>query len=436
MPPEPAPGTAPDLAPEPADAPADAPAPTTRADAPLRIVAAGLLALAVAMGIGRFAFTPLLPVMLGEGGVDLAAGTWLATANYFGYLVGAIACAAQPVVWARRGWPPLDAARNVRIGLVATAVLTGGMALPLPALWPALRFAAGVASALVFVYTSGWCLGRLAALGRPRLAGAIYAGPGVGIFASGLLVGGATAAGGSAATGWALFAVLAGGRTLAVGSRVRGAPALAGAPAAVGGFTAEQGVFAFAYGLSGFGYIITATFLPVIARELLPPSPWLAWFWPLLGAGVVVGALLATRVSPRVDFRHALAGCYAMQAAGVVVGAWWPGVATFALGSVLVGLPFTAISFFGMQEARRLSPAAPAALMGLSTAVYGLGQIAGPPAAAWLIAHAPNPATGFGWALDAAAATLVAGAAGLVLLVRARPSRLSGSGSSPARTAR
>ena len=51
---------------------------------------AGLLALAVAMGIGRFAFTPILPLMQADAGLTLAQGGWLASANYLGYLVGAL----------------------------------------------------------------------------------------------------------------------------------------------------------------------------------------------------------------------------------------------------------------------------------------------------------------------------------------------------------
>ncbi|MCV5961155.1 YbfB/YjiJ family MFS transporter, partial [Escherichia coli] len=68
---------------------------------------AGLLALATAMGIGRFAFTPLLPMMLHDGVIDLTAGSWLATANYLGYWLGAMGCMLQPALWRRRGWPPL-----------------------------------------------------------------------------------------------------------------------------------------------------------------------------------------------------------------------------------------------------------------------------------------------------------------------------------------
>src|SRR3546814_16415570 len=51
----------------------------------------GLVALAVAMGIGRFAFTPLLPMMQNDAGLALTQGGWLASANYLGYLIGALA---------------------------------------------------------------------------------------------------------------------------------------------------------------------------------------------------------------------------------------------------------------------------------------------------------------------------------------------------------
>lgn len=57
-----------------------------------RVVVAGMISLAVAMGIGRFAFTPLLPMMLSDGVIDLPAASWLASANYLGYLVGALLC--------------------------------------------------------------------------------------------------------------------------------------------------------------------------------------------------------------------------------------------------------------------------------------------------------------------------------------------------------
>lgn len=155
-------------------------------DRPYAVALAGMAALATAMGIGRFAFTPLLPMMLHDGVVTLAGGSWLATANYIGYLAGALLC--MPLPWLARRWRAVPgAAVLARLGLAATVLLTLCMALPLPAAWPALRLAAGVASALVFVNISGWCMVRLVALGRPAMGGLIFCGPGLGIVLSGLL---------------------------------------------------------------------------------------------------------------------------------------------------------------------------------------------------------------------------------------------------------
>ncbi len=395
------------------------------------IAIAGAVSLAVAMGIGRFAFTPLLPMMLADGVIDLAAAGWLASANYLGYLAGALLCTFQPWIWARvRGLPPVDGPRVVRGGLVATGVLTLAMALPWPPLWPLLRFAAGVTSALVFVYTSGWCLMALARRGDAALGGAMYTGPGAGIVLSGLLASVMVAWQWRAAAGWVVFGVLAFGlaalvwrtiRSDPVGAASGAAPAAADAGLAHG--RAEVGWLAAAYGLAGFGYIITATFLPVIARAALPGSHWLDLFWPIFGIGVVAGALLATRVHIAGDLRRALAACYGVQALGIACSIVWPTLAGFALGSLLLGLPFTAITFFAMQEVRRLRPASAASTMGLLTALYGLGQIVGPPLASTLLHRSASPAAGFTLSLEIAAATLAAGALAYLWMGRAFPKR-------------
>jgi hypothetical protein len=394
--------------------------PESPAPRPLAIALAGLVALAVAMGIGRFAFTPLLPMMLAERSVDLAGASLLASANYLGYLVGALACTFQPWLWRRLGRvPAVNGPRMVRVGLVATVLLTLGMAVQVPAAWPALRFAAGIASAVVFLYTSGWCLEQLARRQVPAMGALIYTGPGGGIVASGLAASALVALAAPAAAGWLTFGVLAAVLTGLVWKvldprSITPATASAGAADAVaaeGAGRVEIGLLAVAYGLAGIGYIITATFLPVIARQALPGSPWLDLFWPLLGCGVIVGALAASRLRSDRDLRWRLFWCYVLQALGVAAGIVSPTLVGFAVGSILLGLPFTAITFFGMQEARRLRPGRAASLMGLLTAMYGVGQIVGPPLAAWLVGRSVNAAAGFDLALGIASGTLVLGAA-------------------------
>ena len=214
---------------------------------------------------------------------------------------------------------------------------------------------------------------------------------GAGIIISGLAATGLVTLHGTAAWGWLLFALLAITLAAAVWRifQVRNslaAPVVAAATAVPVNASPPPpaheglGLLTAAYSLAGFGYIITATFLPVIARQTLPPSPWLDLFWPLFGLGVSTGALITVRLPMQLDRRHLLMGCYAMQATGVLLGVWWPTLAGFALGSLLLGLPFTAITLFAMQEARRLRPHGASALIGLLTAAYinlawvGLGE--------------------------------------------------------------
>ncbi len=389
----------------------------------LRIAFAGLIALSVAMGIGRFAFTPLLPMMLHDQTIDLNSGGWLATSNYLGYFIGAMLCA----FW--RGLPPT---RTIRAGLIATVLLTLGMGLlHVQTVWLLLRLLSGIASALVFVYSSGWCLQRLAQLQLPALGGIIYCGPGIGIMLTGLSSSGMVAHGWHADTGWVAFGLLAVLLTAAVWSTFRGDLDLrAGNVAQTDADHVEPASIrqevrwqVLAYGMAGFGYIITATFLPVIARQALPPgSAWPDFFWPLFGLCVALGALGATRIPVHFDQRLLLAISYVMQAVGVVSSAIFPNEVGFAIGSILLGLPFTAITLFAMREARRLRSHHAAGLMGLLTASYGIGQIAGPPLATRLV-HATGSFTP---SLSIAALALLAGAALYVWLsLRSRADRVA-----------
>ncbi|WP_436023074.1 YbfB/YjiJ family MFS transporter [Trinickia sp. LjRoot230] len=392
------------------------------APSPARAAVACMIALAAALGIGRFAFTPLLPLMLHAGGLDLRGGGWLASANYAGYFVGAMTCAALRV----------SPGRVVRVGLAATIVLTLAMGV-VHAFWAwvVIRFAAGVVSAWTFVFASQWGLAALARQRAHAWGGVIYTGPGIGIVVTGLLA--SVLARHGPAFGWLGFGVLAtlltalvwrtfappsaplhGGTQTAASASASGDHRSASMPPGVADAAHRlQGAWlVLLYGFPGFGYIITATFLPVIARQALPGSAWPDLFWPMFGAALIPGALFAARLPTNWDNRMLLAGCYLLQAFGIALGIVFPNALGFAFGSVLIGLPFTAITLFAMREARRLRGERAAGLMGYATAAYGVGQIAGPLVAAPIAAHVGS----FGPALWLAAAVLVLGAVGLIAL--------------------
>ena len=378
-----------------------------------RVAVCGAVALAVAMGIGRFVFAPLLPMMLHDGVLDLTAGGWLATVNYIGYFFGALLCMML------RGNPVYF----IRLGLVGTVVLTFGMGMS-QTLWVLvlLRAAAGIASALVLVFSSAWCLQRLTQLGAPGLAGVTFTGAGFGIVITGLPISAMVACGWSAHQGWQLFGIVALVLSALIWTTFSGHARTPGLQANVPNklpptqasvrHQREVTGLVVGYGIAGFGYIITATFLPVIAHQALPGSHWPDFFWPLFGFFMGTGALLAMRIPAHIDNRMVLSVFYVLQAAGILSSVIWPTVAGLIACSLLVGFPFSLIVLFAMREARRLRGDHASRLMGLQTAMYGLGQIVGPPLATRLVHQTGS----FTASLLVAVVALVLGAALFALM--------------------
>ncbi len=135
------------------------------------------------MGVGRFVYTPILPTMVAELGLTEGQAGLIASANFAGYLAGALMAATPILTGSRRAW--------LLGGLVISGITTAAVGLvSAMAAFLALRFAGGAASALVMVYGSALVLERLAAAGRGGLSAVHFAGVGVGIAVSALLVSG------------------------------------------------------------------------------------------------------------------------------------------------------------------------------------------------------------------------------------------------------
>lgn len=368
----------------------------------LLVALAGGLSLAAAMGVGRFAFTPVLPLMLREGRLDVAQGSWVAAANYAGYLAGALSAARLP----------LRAGTLAVLALLATVLLTAAMAWPLAAAWAPLRFVAGAASAWAFVATSVWCLGALARQGASHAAGGVYAGVGSGIALAGLHGLLAGAAGVSSPVLWLQLGVLALLLTLPVFWVIHRLPATA-APAAtaasVGGSypSGTAGVVA-CYGIMGFGYILPATFLPVLARSVVDDPRVFGLAWPVFGTTAALSTLLAARWLNRATRLKAWAACQALMGLGVLLPALRVEGWTIAASALLVGGTFMVVTLAGVQEMRERAGADAVRLLGRGTTAFALGQIAGPAASATLLHVGPQ---GLAWALAAGAVALLGSAA-------------------------
>ncbi|ROZ62943.1 YbfB/YjiJ family MFS transporter [Ramlibacter sp. WS9] len=376
--------------------------------APLVVALAGALSLAVAMGIGRFAFTPMLPLMIGAGQLDVASGGWLASANYAGYLLGALTASRVPLSPGRLG----------AAALVLTAALTAAMALPVsPWLWAALRLAAGICSAWAFVATSVWCLGALARAQRPSWSGGVYAGVGAGIAIAGLycLAGGSANA--SPMSLWlqlGLLALVLMAPVLWVLGKLNNLsqPAAASVVRAAAVPPRTTGLV-ICYGVLGFGYILPATFLPVLARSVVEDPRLFGLAWPVFGLMAALSTFMAAWCMRHASRLQVWAIAHVLMGAGVLLPSLWPNGWTIALSALLVGGTFMVITMAGVQEIRARAVGDPTALVGRMTAAFALGQIAGPVASSLLLHLPDGSANGLNLALQAGGASLLVSAAWL-----------------------
>jgi hypothetical protein len=363
------------------------------------------------MGVGRFVYTPILPMMTSQAGLSPGGAGGLATANYIGYLAGALAGAVAPrLIRTTTMW---------RLSLVAVVVSLALMPLTHNMIaWLAIRTAAGFASAVLFVIAVDWMLDH--ARGRSaQLPGWGFGGVGLGIAVSGVLVLVLSAAGWRAA--WWASAALA----TAVGAiawHMRGA-----GDAPVAGTTGPAGprrwflVLLSCYTLEGIGYIIAGTFL-VAAIGQTSPGRVGSGAWVLVGLAAAPSAALWAMAGTRWSRQTLLAVALLVQAGGIALPALIGGAAAALTGAALFGGTFIGVSTMALAAGRELAfPGAVAVL----TAGYAIGQIIGPLVVTPFLHH------GFRYALLTSALVVTASAVTAVWL-RLGCRELSGADRRPA----
>ncbi|UVL41880.1 MFS transporter [Pseudomonas sp. B21-040] len=339
---------------------------------PLIRLSASFIALMMAMGIGRFALTPQMPHLLSEGQIDLTAAGLIAAANYLGYFLGAL-----DAMFSRR---PTQVRQRLLGGLWLCVLLT------LASFWAngfwshlLLRFGTGVASAWVLVMITALSQPLAAAAGRPRLGALVFAGPGLGIFLTGLLALGSNLMQQTSATLWLVYAGVALVMLLGILPFLpQPAPTVSTVqnPAPSG----NQGIarLGLIYGLYGLGYIIPATFLSQMANAQFHGQWQADLFWPCFGLASAVGVVLVSlRRQSMNGTRHWLMITLWLQAVGVFACLLGSG-AGLALGVLLCGTPFLACMQLVMQRSRELAPHATQRNAGMLTACFAVGQLAGP----------------------------------------------------------
>jgi predicted MFS family arabinose efflux permease len=369
----------------------------------------GILALAAAMGIGRFAYTPLLPAMQEAAGLDPTQAGLLAAANYAGYLVGALLVAVAVPASAR--------IRILMVSAIAVVATTALMAVTTNlAAWSVIRFVAGLASAGVLVIATGIVLDNLRRQGRATRSGWLFSGVGLGIVVSGVVVRVTSEMLGWRGD-WLLLALLASAaiypcwrwlpRAVQVHANVLSAastPEPAPTPLRAHAAPIAYGLLFTAYFLEGIGYIVTGTFLVAVVDS----TPGLRGIgvdvWIVVGLAVIPSAVLWAALAGRAGYARALAGAYMLQAIGIALPIAGGAGAAFA-SAVLFGGTFAGITALTLTLGGHLETSRSARLIGMLTAVFGLGQMIGPVLGGVIADRAQN----FTPSLAAAAVCVLAG---------------------------
>jgi len=339
---------------------------------PAAAAALGGFGLASAMGIGRFAFTPMLPLMQHAYAMPLQQGSWLASANYVGYLLGALLCLALD----------LRPGTAARFGLAIVAFTTLAMGLTGSfAAWMLLRAAAGVASAFVLVGMGSWAMAALVRERRAEWSGWIFFGIGSGIVLAGLIGLAAGAFEWSPASTWVLFGVVATAICVAAWRPLADDPGPVKTAAAAHGTARIDGnawTLIVCYGVYGFGYIIPATFLPALGRQLFPDPLVFGWAWPAFGAAAALSTIFAASWLKGMPPRRLVALGTLLTAAGVAAPALAPGLATILVSALCVGGSFVVVTMAAFRDARLIAGANASRVVAAMTAAFALGQLIGP----------------------------------------------------------
>ena len=364
----------------------------------LRAAIAAAAILAIGMGFGRFAFTAIYPHMVKEGVLTLRDGSLAASANYAGYLLGAILA-----MRARAH----SAHRLCLWSVAGTALCLGVLALTMPVwLIVTVRGVAGIFSALAMVAASLWLLEqRRHGRGAPLL----YAGVGAGIAVSAELLVLASQLGWHSAGMWLLLAgvtvllgLAAAPAIVASGQATLDAPLVSTTAAVSALAPVAPWPLVLIYGLAGLGYIVTATYLPVLVGAALPELNS-AHVWAVFGLGAAPSCFLWHRLHERLGTRQALRLNLLLQALGVALPVLAPSAAGYLLSAILVGGTFVGTVTIAMPAAQRAAVKAGTNMMAIMTVVYGVGQIIGPVLAGSLYAQSHS----FNSALLAAAGALL-----------------------------
>ncbi|MBQ0138029.1 MAG: YbfB/YjiJ family MFS transporter [Kurthia sp.] len=341
------------------------------------IIVGAILFLAIAMGIGRFSFTPMLPFLRQAEGLSVQTGSWIATGNYIGYLIGAL--------WAGRVVKNQKVVLGFNVALCILSLLGMGMTTTF-IIWFLLRILSGITGGFIFVLTSSMLMDYLANHQLGKWSGYTFSGIGLGILISGLCVPYFVQLHDwhTAYFGLTIISVIFMSITLFFWRKLKAQPHRAAheQQKVMKGFMIW---LTLAYGLEGMGYIITGTFLVDIVYEIPLLRPYAGFSWVIVGLGAIPSAPLWMWLMTTFKAITIIRLAYILQIIGLVLPVISMNVFTVTLSALLFGSTFVGLVAMSTGYGRQLYPKQSGSVVSVLTSFYALGQIIGPILAARIV---------------------------------------------------
>lgn len=346
----------------------------------IKVLTAGIFSLVLVLGVARFAYTPLLPVMQKQAGLGVAAAGWLAALNYAGYLTGALVASLISDMGLKD--------RLYRIGMMTAVISTIIMGVTdNVAVWAFSRFIAGLSSAAGMLLGTGLILNWLIRHNHRSELGIHFAGIGIGIASCAAVVTWM-----SQSLNWqeqwfalsliACFLMVPAMHWLPTpdktGMTQNGKALLDNPPSPL-----FMKLFMAAYFCAGFGYVVSATFIVAIVDKLPGLAGRGAWAFLAIGFAAAPACILWDFIARRIGELRALILAAVLQVLGILIPVLGGDLPSAIVGAMLFGGTFIGMVSLVLTMAGKYYPTRPAKMMGKMTLAYGTAQILGPAITGW-----------------------------------------------------
>lgn len=339
-----------------------------------RVYFAGICSIIVSVGVARFSYSLLLPIMQNDTGLTESGGGWLATANYMGYMLGVLLAASLH---------NLNHKYHLhRLYLILSVVTSAAMVMTTDiVMWAVFRFIAGICASGGMIIASGLILKWLVKNKHPAELGIHFSGVGLSIIVTSLLVEVMLSIAADWQQQWLALALMAAIIAIPAWLWMPHPSADSQAGIIVKDNPPDKtfkSIMMLAYFCAGYGYVVSSTFIVDIVEGVEGLEGQGGFAFILIGLAATPAALIWDRIARNIGYLKALLAAYILQTVGIILPVINDTLPIIILSALLFGGTFIACVSLVLTMAGKFYPSNPSKFMGTMTLSFGIAQIIAP----------------------------------------------------------